>query len=221
MLKARVTNAFSKSTNALIKSLHYALVTVLSQLVPSQPLTHTQIWTLTHTRAHKYTRYYCIDYTGFNARLQASLVVKSDGWTDITGWQSVGATNSLFKADGGINSQGRFYPSQQGVHGALFTNCEHMCESSMGIEHRPHTSLYLVASIFKISTHYILALVLIPTCAGFFLCSANIRLDKFFGDTARVLIGIDINRDVNTGFSVVERSGRFHCLPCSPVAECT
>ena len=50
--------------------------------------------------------------------------------------------------------------------------------------------------------------------AGFFLCLANIRLDKFSGDKARVLVGVNNNRDVHAGLSVVEGSGRFRCLAC-------
>ena len=46
--------------------------------------------------------------------------------------------------------------------------------------------------------------------AGFFLCSANIRLNKFSGNTARVLIGIDNDKSFHTGLSVVKGSGRSH-----------
>ena len=55
-------------------------------------------------------------YAGFNARLRSSLVVKSDGWTDITGWRPAGATNVLSEADGGLYNKGRFYPFQQGTY---------------------------------------------------------------------------------------------------------
>ena len=46
--------------------------------------------------------------------------------------------------------------------------------------------------------------------AGFFLCSANLRLDKFSGDIARVLVGIDDEKDFHHGLSVVEANSRFH-----------
>ena len=47
--------------------------------------------------------------------------------------------------------------------------------------------------------------------AGFFLCSANIRLDKFSGNAARLLVGIDNNnKDFRTGLSVVRGSGRSY-----------
>ena len=46
--------------------------------------------------------------------------------------------------------------------------------------------------------------------AGFFLCSANVRLDKFSGDTARLLVGINDDKDANAGLSVVQGSGRSH-----------
>ena len=46
--------------------------------------------------------------------------------------------------------------------------------------------------------------------AGFFLCSANLRLDKFSGDIIRVLVGIDDEKDFRHGLSVVEANSRFH-----------
>ena len=46
--------------------------------------------------------------------------------------------------------------------------------------------------------------------AGFFICSANIRLDKFSGNTARLLVGIDNDKDVRAGLGVVKGTDRYH-----------
>ena len=54
---------------------------------------------------------------------------------------------------------------------------------------------------------------------GFFLCSANIRLDKFSGNTARLLVGIDNNKDFHTGLSVVIGSVRSYGQTCGHVIE--
>ena len=54
-------------------------------------------------------------YAGFNADLRATLVVKTEGWTDLTAWRAVGVTHDLYKADAGISNNGQFLPSQEGT----------------------------------------------------------------------------------------------------------
>ena len=89
--------------------------------------------------------------SGLNARLGSSIVVKSDGWTDITGWRSVEATIDLSEADGGIDSKGRFYPAQQGawVYGYL----PQLLRAHFGVfnEHRQQavTILRFISSVFQ------------------------------------------------------------------------
>ena len=45
-------------------------------------------------------------------------------------------------------------------------------------------------------------------CAGVFLCSVNIRMDKFSGDIARVLLSINNDKDLHNGLSIVKGSAR-------------
>ena len=55
--------------------------------------------------------------TGFNADLQAALVVNTEGWVDITGWRTVGIINGLYQTRATINkNNGRFLPSEAGMH---------------------------------------------------------------------------------------------------------
>ena len=54
-------------------------------------------------------------YAALNANLRVSLLVKTEGWTDITSWRAVGVINGLYKADAGISKTGQFLPSQEGV----------------------------------------------------------------------------------------------------------
>ena len=52
---------------------------------------------------------------GFNADLGVSLLVKTEGWTDITDWRVAGVSGSLYNANAEIDNDGRFLPSRKGV----------------------------------------------------------------------------------------------------------
>jgi len=47
-----------------------------------------------------------------------------------------------------------------------------------------------------------------PKTDGYYLCSANVRLDSFSGSYARLLIAINNAKDVNNGLHTIEGSGR-------------
>ena len=75
------------------------------------------------------------------------------------------------------------------------------------------------AHITRMHSHYYSNLYAYPR-VGFFICSANIRLDKFSGNTARLLVGIDNDKDVHTGLSsVVKGSDRYHGQICRRAVE--
>ena len=53
---------------------------------------------------------------GFNADLQATLVVKTEGWVDVTGWRTVGIIDGLYQTRGKMNkNNGRFLPPEGGM----------------------------------------------------------------------------------------------------------
>ena len=74
------------------------------------------------------------------------------------------------------------------------------------------------AHITRMHSQYYANLYAYPR-AGFFICSANIRLDKFSGNTARLMVGIDNDKDVRTGLGVVKGSDRCHGQTCRRIVE--